>query len=305
MDSPVILITVESAEARSPDPLLSSRFLRKRGAVMGSDDRLLWTVRLFGFWQLSRDGHPIAVSTRQQRIIAALAVLGPQTRRSLSSLLWPDSSEAQASGNLRASVYRVSHELPQLLASFGDVLALDGGVGVDVHRVRSLIGAIEQSTEELPHDAGEMLRTADLLPGWYEDWVLFERERLNQQRLGGLDNLCRRELMSGRSAEAISLASIATGIEPFRERSQLLLVRSFLAADDRASALRLYQDFSALIYRELGIVPSPRFAELLGIASPNVSAVTHPAGRPRYESSGRSVASGARRAIDVENTMEN
>jgi DNA-binding SARP family transcriptional activator len=273
---------------------------------MGSDDRIQWTVGLFGFWHLDRHGYPIAVSTRQQRIIAALAVLGPQTRRSLASLLWPDSSESQAAGNLRASLYRVSHELPHLLGAFGDVLALDEGVSVDVHRVRNLIGAIEQSTDgRLPPDAGELLRTADLLPGWYEDWVLFERERLNQQRLGALDNLCRRELMSGHSAEAIELATIATGIEPLRERSELLLVRSYLAADDRASALRAYRNFSGLVYRELGIAPSPRFAELLGIASPVSSGANFPAGRPHYESSGRSVASAARRAIDIRNSMEN
>ncbi|SFN75986.1 AfsR/SARP family transcriptional regulator [Mycetocola miduiensis] len=265
---------------------------------MGSDDRIQWTVRLFGFWQLNRDGHPIAVSTRQQRIIAALAVRGPQTRRSLASLLWPDSSEAQASGNLRASVYRVSHELPSLLGSFGDVLALDEDVRVDVLLVRDLLSEIEHSTENLPPDAGELLRTADLLPGWYEDWVLFERERLNQQRLGGLDDLCRRELMSSRSAEAISLATMATQIEPLRERSQLLLVRSYLAADDRASALRSYRDFSALVHRELGIAASPRFAELLGLAIPGV---TQPMGRPYYESPARSVAAGARMSVDARN----
>lgn len=271
---------------------------------MGSDDQIQWSVRLFGFWRLNRDGHPIAVSTRQQRIISALAVLGPQTRRSLASLLWPDSSEAQASGNLRASVYRVSHELPHLLGSFGDVLALGESVWVDVHRVRSLISAIERSTDDLPQDASELLRTADLLPGWYEDWVLFEQERLNQQRLAALDNLTRRELVAGHSAEAISLARIAAGIEPLRERSQLLLVRSYLAADDRASALKCYQDFHALVHRELGIAPSPRFSELLGIPIP-ASDLKYAGGRPQYEGSGRSVPSSARRSVDARNPMEN
>lgn len=272
---------------------------------MGSEDRIQWTVRMFGFWQLNRDGHPIAVSTRQQRIIAALAVLGPQTRRFLASVLWPDSSESQASGNLRASVYRVSHELPHLLGSSGEVLALDESVEVDVHRVRSLIGAIERATEDIAPEAGELLRTADLLPGWYEDWVLFEQERLNQQRLAGLDNLCRRELMSGRSVEAIQLATIASGIEPLRERSQLLLVRSYLAADDRASAFRAYREFRRLVYRELGITPSPRFAEMLGIASPVASDGTRQAGHPHYENSERSVISGARRSINRRNSVEN
>jgi DNA-binding SARP family transcriptional activator len=272
---------------------------------MGSEDHSQWVVRLFGFWQLNRDGHPIAVSTRQQRIVAALAVLGPQSRRTLAGLLWPDSSELQASGNLRASVFRISHELPHLLGSSGEVLALDENVSADVHRVRGLIGAIEQSADDLPQDAGELLRTADLLPGWYEDWVLFEKERLNQQRLAALDTLCRRELMSGRSVEAIELATIASGIEPLRERSQLLLVRSYLAADDRASALRAYQEFSGLVHRELGIAPSPRFADLLGIPHPVLSDGKHPAGLPQYTNSERSVASGARRSINTRNSMEN
>lgn len=272
---------------------------------MGSEDHIQWAVSLFGVWQLKRDGRPVAVSTRQQRIIAALAVLGAQSRRSLASLLWPDSTESQASGNLRASVFRVSHELPHLLGGFADVLALDDGVSVDVHRVRSLIGAIDDAAADIPPDAGELLRTADLLPGWYEDWVLFEQERLNQQRLAALDNLCRRELMSGRAAEAIMAATTAAAIEPLRERSQLLLVRSYLAADDRVSALKAYREFSALVHRELGIAPSPRFADLLGITRPELREIQRPAGRPHYANSERSVASGARRPINIRNSMEN
>ncbi|MCU1559161.1 BTAD domain-containing putative transcriptional regulator [Mycetocola sp.] len=271
---------------------------------MGSDDHTDWTVRLFGFWHLSRDGHPVVVSTRQQRIIAALVVRGPQTRRSLASLLWPESSELQASGNLRASLYRVSHELPHLIGTFGDLLALEESARVDVYRVRELISAIERPAEELPQEAGELLRTADLLPGWYEDWVLFEQERLNQQRLSALDNLCRRALIAGHSAEAIALATIASGIEPLRERSQLLLVRSYLAADDRASALKCYQYFRGLIHRELGITPSPRFAELLGIPS-ETHDLRHPPGSPQYEGSGRSVPSAARRSVDLRKSVEN
>ncbi|MET0715896.1 MAG: hypothetical protein ABWY57_13365, partial [Mycetocola sp.] len=74
---------------------------------------------------------------------------------------------------------------------------------------------------------------------------------------------------------------------------------------DRASALRSYREFSGLVLRELGIVPSPRFAELLGIQGPMTSGMTHPVVRPQYDVSGRSVASGARRSIDVRNSIEN
>lgn len=223
-----------------------------------------WVLNLLGCWQLRLNGLPVDVGVRQQRLIAVLALLGARSRLSIANLLWPDSSEAQASGNLRAGVFLVSHRLPRLLGDSTDPLALDADVSVDIQQVRLLMSEIELAEHlAVPTGAAEVLRTAGLLPGWYEDWVVFEQERFQQQQLCALDTLSSRYLMLGHIRQAMEAASAAIAIEPLRETSQLLLVRAHLAADDRASAERISRAFRSRLQRELGIAPSPTFAALL------------------------------------------
>lgn len=113
-------------------------------------------------------------------------------------------------------------------------------------------------------DSTEVLRCADLLPGWYDDWVLREQNRLQQQRVEALEALARHHLAHRDLGPAIGAARAATVIDPLRENSQLMLVRGHLAEDNHASAVRADKKFRRSLGAELGMEPSPRFAELLG-----------------------------------------
>jgi SARP family transcriptional regulator, regulator of embCAB operon len=237
----------------------------KATLVTGYD--LGWELNLLGYWQLRLNGQPQDVGSRQQRLISALALLGSRSRTFLSDLLWPDSPESQAAGNLRASVFRVSHQLPNLVQASPGSLALNPQVSVDVHRVRALMREIEAGStpSSMPIDAIDSLRSADLLPGWYEDWVLFEQERLRQQRLDALEALARRCLERGDTNSAKDAATAAIAIEPLRESAHLLLVRSHLAEGNRASATRVFHELRNRLRLELGISPGHAFNQLLQV----------------------------------------
>ncbi|MDJ0354957.1 bacterial transcriptional activator domain-containing protein [Paenarthrobacter sp. PH39-S1] len=222
-----------------------------------------WELKLLGFWQLKLDGQPVAVGIRQQRVIAALALLGARSRHSLSSLLWPDSSEAQAAGNLRASVFHITHKLPSFLCASNDSLFLEPDVEVDFHRIRWLIADIQDSAATVAAGSADILHNADLLPDWYDDWVIFEQERLQQLRLDGLETLANYYLRMGALGRATEAAHAATSIEPLRESAQLILLRCHLEAGNNASATRAFHEFRGRLGRELGVRPSSRFAELL------------------------------------------
>jgi SARP family transcriptional regulator, regulator of embCAB operon len=230
-----------------------------------------WDLRLLGFWQLGLHGQIVNVGSRQQRLIAALALLGARPRHVLAGVLWPESSEEQAATSLRAVLFRISHDLPQLLADSRDPVALSAGVRTDLDRVRRLIDDISHPGSEPAHDAFEILRTAELLPGWYDDWVLFEQERLQQQRLTALESLAMHYLAQGDHIRALEAARVSAAIEPLRESAQLIIVRSHLSADDRASAVRVFRDFRARLADELGVAPSPRFGLLLDAEVPSDS----------------------------------
>jgi SARP family transcriptional regulator, regulator of embCAB operon len=236
---------------------------------MAAVTRTGWDLRLLGFWQLGLHGHAVNVGSRQQRLIAALALLGARPRHALAGVLWPENSEEQAATSLRAVLFRISHDLPRLLADSRDPVALNPEVRTDLDRVRRLIEDIADPDVEPAHDAFEILRTAELLPGWYDDWVVFEQERLQQQRLSALESLAVQYLAQGDHTRALEAARVSAAIEPLRESAQLIIVRSHLAADDRASAMRVFRDFRARLADELGVAPSPRFDVMLHGVTPS------------------------------------
>jgi DNA-binding SARP family transcriptional activator len=228
----------------------------------------IWELRLLGYWELRYGGRPVTTGVRQQRLIAALAILGGRSRRSLASLLWPDSSEARAAGNLRASVFRITHYLPRVLREDPGALRLDEGVAVDLTAVRLLMARMaDDRTPGVSLTEAEALRTAALLPGWYDDWVTGEQDRLNQQRLWSLEVLARHYLADGHAPLALDAASTVAVAEPLRESAQLLLVQARLACGDQASALRGYLDYRHRLAVELGALPSATFGRVLDLAA--------------------------------------
>ena len=143
-----------------------------------------------------------------------------------------------------------------------DPISLDEGVSVDVQTLTQLFSVITNGT--LPNsDNIEVLRVSELLPGWYEDWVLFDQERLKIQRLSALETMARLYLENGNLGCALDAAMAAASIEPFRESARLMMIQAHLAQGNFSSALHVYEKFSRELQRELGVEPSPRFREAL------------------------------------------
>ncbi|BAS16636.1 glycosyl transferase group 1 [Arthrobacter sp. Hiyo8] len=217
-----------------------------------------WFLTLLNGWTLTRDGRRVKVAHRQQRLIAALALLGERPRTFLSGLLWPDSSEAQAAVGLRVSIWHINHELPGLLHADGitDVsVALSEQLKVDIIDLeRDLHAPVSGLHGSYPR--WERLRTAELLPGWYEDWILVEQERFRALRTSALDSIAAYQLSQGNAEETKVATAAAISLEPFRESSYRLLIQAHLATGDLVAALRTYRGFSAALRQEYGVGPS-------------------------------------------------
>jgi DNA-binding SARP family transcriptional activator len=103
----------------------------------------------------------------------------------------------------------------------------------------------------------------ELLPGWYDDWVLLERERLRQLRLHALEELAARLTAAGRYGDALQAAYGAVRTEPLRESALRTVVRVHVAEGNIAEALRAYERFRTLIADELGVPPTPQLVRLV------------------------------------------
>jgi len=222
-----------------------------------------WRLELFNSWLLQHDDDPVTVGFREQRLLALLALDGARARSYLSGILWPNSSEHHASASLRESVSRINHVSPGVVAVRGETLCLGPNLAVDVdefHRCTNQIAADADTLDA--RSAVEQLKRADLLPGWYDDWILVEREQLQQLRVRALETLA--EVLLGRDTDlALAAAMAAVRLDPLRDRAHRALLRVHLADGNEVEALRHYESFRAQLRREMGLAPSRAARELM------------------------------------------
>jgi hypothetical protein len=144
---------------------------------------------LLGQFQLEFGSEAVELCRNGQRMMAFMGLRGRVSRTVLAGTLWPEVSEEHARGSLRTTLWKLPRGNPPLIRCCGDYLVITAAVHVDVHSLaETALGPIQEC--DPPLNGGPtlaMLSGEDLLPGWDEDWVLLERERLRQLRLHALD----------------------------------------------------------------------------------------------------------------------
>ena len=197
----------------------------------------------------------VSAQPTEQRLLALLALRGPQPRTAIAGVLWPDSAEAQARGSLRSAIWRVRKSMPQALTGKCAYLALDGAVDVDANRLAQaahhLMDRSDQDIETATTDFEFLAQTDELLPGWYDDWVLIERERLYQLRLHALEAHAERLAARRRFADALEAAFTALAVEPYRESPHQLIARIHLAEGNVNEAIRTFRLYHRVVVEEL------------------------------------------------------
>ena len=143
-------------------------------------------------------------------------------------------------------------------------LALDAAVAVDAREFEACAERVLQhGTPPRSRDVKILVQSAELLPDWYDDWVIQERERLRQLRLLALEAAGERLIRERRASEASIAALAAVSTDPLRESACRLLVQADLAEGNAAEAIRHIEDFRTQLQRELGLEPSAQLQELL------------------------------------------
>jgi len=108
-----------------------------------------------------------------------------------------------------------------------------------------------------------LARSAELLPDWYDDWVVNERERFRQLRVHALERLCERLTSEQRFTEAVETGLAAVEGEPLRESAHRALIRVHLAEENPSEAVRHYELFTDLLSTNLGLRPSRQLTALV------------------------------------------
>jgi DNA-binding SARP family transcriptional activator len=149
------------------------------------------TLDLLDGFRLAKDGGPLPLTLVEQRLVAFLAVHNRPLRRVfVAGNLWIDSDEGHASGNLRTTLWRLRRLDARLIDSSRSHVTLGPGVIVDLHESTAYAHRVLRNKAEGDPTGDPHRFAGDLLPDWYDDWVLIERERFRQLRLHALEALC-------------------------------------------------------------------------------------------------------------------
>jgi DNA-binding SARP family transcriptional activator len=237
-------------------------------AFLGPDDTGRPVLHLLRGPYLTVAGVRHEIPEGGKRLLAYIALHGGRLdRRRLAGKLWPGAGDDRAAGNLRSALWRLRHAHLDIIDVSRSAVSLRPAVHVDVDLVaRWSAGPITCTV--LRRDLLATLSGVDalaLLPGWYDDWVLVERERLRNRMLDGMEKLSRQLVLAGRYADGVDAAMIAVAAEPLRDSAQRALLEAHLAEGNWAEARAGFLAYRRILLRELGVEPDAQLAALLGL----------------------------------------
>jgi DNA-binding SARP family transcriptional activator len=223
------------------------------------------SLSLLNAFELRCEGQIISLPLCAQRLLAFIALHEyPVLRVYVAGALWTEASDDHAAASLRSSLWRLHRPGYRLVDVTGARLRLVPEVEVDIRRAFELAQRILDGTADFGAlAAADLALGAELLPDWYDDWVMFERERFRQLGLHALETLAERQIATGELRQALEAALAALRSEPLRESAHRLLIRVHLAEGNASEALRQYELCRRLLHDRLALEPSAQLEALV------------------------------------------
>ncbi|MGD0699118.1 MAG: BTAD domain-containing putative transcriptional regulator [Trebonia sp.] len=232
-------------------------------------------LALLGGFSLSAGGRTIAVAASGQRLIALLALRDqPAARLYVAGTLWPDYPTERSLADLRTTLWRLNQSGEPVVYATHSRIGLVEHIDVDVRRLTAFAQRLHAPTatpDEIELDSvGLSQLSGELLPDWYEEWLVDERERLRQIRLHALEKLSALLSEVGRHPDAIQAAMAAIRLEPLRETAHRALIEAHLAEGNWSEGRRQFSRCQQLFRQELGVEPAASMKRLLDLWHPDV-----------------------------------
>jgi YVTN family beta-propeller protein len=231
--------------------------------------------RLLGPLEVFEDGRPLALGRGKHRALLAILLLHANEAVPTSRLideLWAEAPPPTAAKIIRNYVSLLRKTLGEELletSAAGYRLAL-GGATLDRDRFERLI-ALGRSTlvegdatraAALLREALALWRGPPLADFTYETFAQQEIARLEELRLGALEERIEADLRCGRDAELVPELESLVAEHPLRERLREQLMLALYRSGRQAEALAAYQDARRALVSELGLAPGHGLQEL-------------------------------------------
>lgn len=193
-------------------------------------------------------------------------------RERLATLLWQDASPNQAKQYLRKTLWQLQNALSiettldttQLLQVESEWVRLNVNpqLWLDIAEFERAFQAVqgvagsELSEESIQNlDRAIKLYRGELLEGCYQDWCIYERERLQFVYLALLDKLMSYCETHHQFELGLNYGSLILRYDRAREYTHRQMMRLYHLAGDRTTALRQYERCVCALETELGVTP--------------------------------------------------
>ena len=192
-------------------------------------------------------------------------------REVLADALWAGRTTAQSRKYLRQGLWRIHTALGR---ADGELLLVDpdwiqvneralGWLDIAefdaaLTRVKGIRG------RDLTARAAQDLRRAsdlysgDLLEGWYQDWCIYERQRVKARYIAMLEKLLEYSEAHRQLEDALYFGDRILDNDRAHERTHLRMMRVHYLSGDRTAALRQFQQCADVLDQELGARPASR-----------------------------------------------
>jgi predicted ATPase/DNA-binding SARP family transcriptional activator len=233
-------------------------------------------VRLIGKFEIKYDGKPVIISSRAAQSIFAYLILNAGTsyrREKLAGMFWPDATEETARAYLRHELWSIRKAFPPQ-SKVEYLIANDINISFDAFTeywldVTVLTNVREAASIEELINALSVFH-GELLPGFYDDWVIQEREHLQavyEKKIARLLELLEKEKCW---SEILEWAEhwISFGQAP--EAAFRYLMIAYNALGDRSKVTSTYERCVQAL-RDLDIEPSEQTRALAFKRTPKLN----------------------------------
>jgi DNA-binding SARP family transcriptional activator len=226
-------------------------------------------VKLLGQFEVRLDGIAIDIPSRTEQSLLAYLILNPGTsfrREQLSGMFWPDSSEENAKGYLRQATWRIRKALKSLSAGTPDyILSNKINLSFD-HTLPLWVDALvlEKGPGQTPQELLEetSLYQGELLPGFYDDWVILERERLRTLFDRKMHRLLQGLISDESWEQVIEQAERWISLGEIPEPAYRALMIAYASLGDKGKALTTFMRCLDALEQELGVGPAEETVQL-------------------------------------------
>ncbi len=233
-------------------------------------------MALFGHMRVTHNEWQTEIKLTRtiQLVLAYLVIHRHRTypRETLAGLFWGEHSQERARSCMNTTLWRLRRALePEGIPGGTYLVSIPPGevgfnqasqywldTAVFEEQISRILKQPYQAVEESQAQELETILSlyqGDLLDGFYDDWVLHEREHLRNLYLRGLVFLLHFHKYHRLYEKGLEYGQRILEMDPLREEIHREMIRLYLDSGQRSLAARQYEICRATLGRELGIPP--------------------------------------------------